>query len=343
MSLIRAGQTTRRLVGTAFLALLAGTVAFSLYASGRTLGRGVHFQVLLASPGALHGDAHLRLAGREVGEVRAIYRRPRGPDGAPPLVVVDCFVAAAAAPQIRRNSEIFVATPSILGEAYLEVGPTRGPAGPGITDGDTLRGVDPPVLDQFVARVYGSLTEMALLARQQRPTTDELLRGLDGLLTTLSGIDVEKGQLTRIRDHVLRAVDDGLAILHAATDTRAAPRLRTLARELGQIADQLAPELSALQTRLQAALARLDHWSEALPPPRREQAAAAFAALARAATLGESLALEVRRLAARIDRGEGTVGAFVADRELYEEFHEVHRILKNQPWTLIVKPEAQRR
>ena len=38
--------------------------------------------------------------------------------------------------------------------------------------------------------------------------------------------------------------------------------------------------------------------------------------------------------------GEGTLGGILSDRELFDDLHETHRILKSQPWTFILKPQT---
>ncbi|MSP60516.1 MAG: MCE family protein [Myxococcales bacterium] len=343
VSLIRQALPVRRAVGALFLAALGGAIAAVLLTSGRTLGRGIHLEVELASTGALRNDARVKIAGRDVGEVRGM-RRETVASGAR-HVIVDAFVAREWAEQVRRDSTLFVATPSILGEAYLEIGPPARspglpslPPGAPVSDGDRLRGGDPPELDRFIAKVYGSLTTIGLLLRTQGPAWNELSVAAESLIATLAGLPADRGQLGRIRSQGVRAIDDALAIAAALDQAGALPRVRVLARDLGETMDHLGPELSSLGLRIDRAATRLDALSDLLPPGRREAARRALDALTRAAGIAERIAGDVKLVAAKIDRGEGTMGAFFADKEIFDDLHEVHRILKSQPWSVIVKP-----
>ncbi len=350
MSVVRASTSVRRRAGVVLLFARVGAVATVLVTAGRSLGPGVHFEVEMASTGALRGDSRVRLAGRDVGEVRGI-RRERKPDGRR-TVVFDLFVAREWAPYVRKNSLVFVSTPSILGEAGLEIGPAqrwiesptgvqRGEPeepGPPIADGDRLRGADPPELDRFISNVYASLTGIGLLMREHRGEIDELLTNGDALLGDLSGLPADRGQLGRIRDQLGRAIDDGRALVAALDDAQAIPRVRALAHDLGEIADHVSPDIADLGRKGERIAARLEALRDLFPPERREALERGLEAFRKSTALADAIARDVKKLASRIDRGEGTIGAFAADQEIFDDLHEVHCILKSQPWTLILKP-----
>jgi hypothetical protein len=113
--------------------------------------------------------------------------------------------------------------------------------------------------------------------------------------------------------------------------------VQALARDLRETAARVGPDLRDVAERADRAGHALDGLAALLPPARRAQAAEAFAALGRAATAGSEIARQVQAITDGIERGDGTVGGFARDREIYEDFHETHRILKSQPWQLILK------
>src|SRR6185295_6386475 len=100
-----------------------------LLMSGRTVGRGLSIHVEMKTPGLLRPGGKIRLAGREIGEVRGMVAMKNH------HVDLEAFILSGHAAQVRRNSQLFVNTPSVLGEAYLEVGPPRGEPGPPVADG----------------------------------------------------------------------------------------------------------------------------------------------------------------------------------------------------------------
>ena len=58
---------------------------------------------------------------------------------------------------------------------------------------------------------------------------------------------------------------------------------------------------------------------------------------ASAATRAELIGADVLAILDAVETERGAVGRFLSDRELFEDLHEAHRILKSQPWTLILK------
>jgi ABC-type transporter Mla subunit MlaD len=323
------GVGLQQRVGAAVVLALALAVGWVLTLSGRSVGRGVTFFVEMRTPGPLREAAKVRLAGREIGEVRQIAAGRGG-------VVLETFVAGDWASQVRDGSDFFVTTPSVLGEAYLEIGPGRG--GAPVAAGHHVRGADPAEIDNFLAHTEANLRQILALLRDERPALDELLIAADALLATLSGLPADGGQLRRIRDQAMAAIDAGARLVGALRDAGGLARARAAARELSAVIDRAAPELRGLAERADAAATRIDELGALFAPARRAQLAAALASLRRAAALGEATVRDTRWLVDHVQRGRGAIGAFLQDRELFDDLHETHRILKSQPWTLILKP-----
>lgn len=331
------GRDVRRVAGAALVVALAAAVGWVLVLSDRALGPGITVRVTMATMGALRVGDKVRLAGRDVGEVRGAFRVR---DAAGGHVELSVFVARAWAPELRVNSELFVATPSVLGEAYLEIGAPAHDAAPGapVADGATLAAADPPEIDKFLVRSEESVRRALALLRENRPALDELLTAGDELLATLSGLPADRGQLARIRDQIAAAFVAGSSLVSSLRESNAIPRVRAAAHELSAIADRTGPELSKLGDRLDRALDRIDRVSAIFDDNRRARISAGVAAARRAVTTAQHIAADVRALVSAMQRGEGTIGGIMADQELFDDLHETHRILKSQPWTFILKP-----
>jgi phospholipid/cholesterol/gamma-HCH transport system substrate-binding protein len=337
------GLSARRVAGAALVVGLGAAIVWVVLLSGRAFGPGITVHVTMASTGALHVGDKVRLAGRDVGEVRGAVRvhDGAGAGAASGHVELTVFIARGWAHELRRNSEIF-ATPSVLGEAYLEVGPPPHHALPDVaaSDGELLRGVDPPEIDKFLVRSEESLRRGLALLRENRPALDELLGAGDELLATLSGLPADRGQLRRIADQAGAAFAAGGALVSSLEEAHAVARVRAAARDLSAVADRAGPELTRLGDRLDRALARIDATAALFDDANRARIAGAVAAARRAVAAGARIAADVRALVAGIKRGDGTIGGIMADKELFDDLHETHRILKSQPWTFILKPSG---
>ena len=55
------------------------------------------------------------------------------------------------------------------------------------------------------------------------------------------------------------------------------------------------------------------------------------------AKTGDRIAADTGALSAAVARGEGSIGGFLTDKELWDDLHETHRLLKWKGWRLMVK------
>lgn len=330
------GLRTQQKVGAGVVLLIGAAVAWVLFLSGRSLGPGTVFHVEVASAGALRTGARVMLAGRQIGEVRgaSTLRTPQGMH-----VDFEVFVGRAWAKDVRRNSQLFVATPSVLGEAYLEIGPPPNGTEPGppVADDERVRGADPPDLDRFFLHAEASIREVLALLQEQRPEFDDLLKAGDSLIATLSGLPADKGQLRRIVDQGAAALEAGRALVATIRDAGGPDRMVKAVRGLGEIADKAGPELSSLGDRLGRSLDRVEKLGDLVGPERRASVVEAIERMRRVVSLGEKIAADVRSIEKKIRAGQGTIGAFLADREIFDDFHETHRIIKSQPLRFLLK------
>jgi ABC-type transporter Mla subunit MlaD len=331
------GERLQQAVGAVVVVLLAAAIGWVLIFSGRTLGSGITVHVKMGSTGLLRTGAKVRVAGDEAGEVRAVYPRLSKTESG---VTFEVFLLRGLADRVRKNSLPFVSSPSVLGEAYLEFGPPEGgaPPGPPVADGDTLTGAEPPDLDRFFLHAEASIREVMRLLHENRGELDELLAAADGLLKTFSSLPADRGQFRRIADQLSRALDSGRGLLATIRDAGGVDRLKRDVSEIGAIADEAGPQLRDLGTRLDEAMERIEKLRALFPPERRDDVTRAVATFRRAATLGEKIVEDVKWIIRRIESGEGSVGAFLADKEIFDDFHETHRIIKAQGLRFLLKP-----
>src|SRR5512147_467201 len=96
------GRSARRVAGAALVVALGAAIVWVLVLSDRALGPGLTVRVTMATTtGALRVGDKVRLAGRDVGEVRGAVRMRDGDGGS--HVELTVFIARADAPHLRRN------------------------------------------------------------------------------------------------------------------------------------------------------------------------------------------------------------------------------------------------
>jgi ABC-type transporter Mla subunit MlaD len=330
------GERRQQAVGAVVVVLLASAIGWVLVFSGRTLGTGLTLHLKMGTTGLLRTGDKVRIAGDEAGEVRAVHPRLSKTESG---VTFEVFVLHKYAGRVRKNSLPFVSTPSVLGEACLAIGPPAGGAAPGppVDDGDTLTGAEPPDMDRFFVHAEASIREVLRMLRENRGELDELLAAADGLLATLTSLPADRGQLRRIADQFSSALEAGRGLLETLRKAGGIERLKRDAHELGEIADRAGPELRDLGSKLDDAISRIDRLRTMFPPERREELTSAFAAFRRAASIAERIVGDVKWMIRRIESGQGTIGAFLADKEIFDDFHETHRIIKGQPLRFLLK------
>jgi ABC-type transporter Mla subunit MlaD len=327
------GLELRRGVGALLALLIGAVIAAALVLSGRSLGSGITISVELARTGALRVGDKLRLAGRAIGEVRDATSAPGG------SVLLRVFVEAEDVASVRTDSELFVSTPSALGQASLEVGPPRVPQGSSrpVADGERLRGVDPPDLDRLFEHVDQNLRQIRALLVDQRPEIDELLHAGASFMTSLRAIPDGMGAIQRIGEQTGSALDSGRAVLAVLRDAGGFARARSAVEGLGSSLGGASPQLARIGRELDDVSARVEMLRGMLHDLRVTRAIDGFASLRRAVTLVEQIIRDGEALQARVLRGEGTIGAFLNDRELFDDLHETHRLIKQQPLKLLLK------
>jgi ABC-type transporter Mla subunit MlaD len=333
--------------GILILGLVAAVVLMLL--SGVTLAPGFVLHVDFERIANLKPGAKVMMCGREVGEIVAIRFAPRGsflqqksasPDEPEEArLIVDLWMRARYQKSIHRNSEFFVNSAGLLGDQYLEVGAPQGEPGPSVRWGEHVRGVDPPRIDRLLQTTHRTLQVTTSYLRELKPFTDEVMTALKHLGQIQKEAGLDEARLEQTRAHIESTIKEGQelwATLQAGTHRGA--DLKALREGLGGIGEKLGDDFRYLGRQLDVVMDRLEGAKDIWSPERRARIASAFQTLRRVLELAEKIARDGRAIVAMIERGEGNVGAFRKDLELWDDFHYVHKLLKDRPWSVIVKP-----
>ncbi len=180
----RAGAITLLVLGSAVL-------GFVVLPGRIDLGSPIRIQVMFRATAGLHERGPLVVAGQPIGRIETIAPVGHSSDG--PLAgeigaSVTIAIRRRDAWKVPASAAIFVASRGPLADKYLEVAPSTGEPGAAIHDGQVLRGIDPPSLDNVMQHTWANLTAFQRFVATVRPELSALTSQLGALRSQLDGI-----------------------------------------------------------------------------------------------------------------------------------------------------------
>ena len=345
-------------VGALVLFSLGLLVAFVFVLGDFSVSRGFEFNVDFDNAGGLKPGADVAIAGYNVGSVKALQFRESGRTG-PGESAVAVRAMLTVRPEysdsIRESSKFYITTRGVLGEPYIEI-VTESLDAPAVVDGASLRGVDPPRMDMIVSRGAKLLEVLIDLLENPEVSTKDLIKNTSELIATLNDIlkgnrgDID-GAISGVRRSVDQAeklltalnvgVEDGQPINELIVDLRASAKdLRRTSTSARRIADEvdgrIKPTLDDVDATLKTAKSAAES-ADRLISSSEPKLARSLDDLEVAAANARELSEDGKTIVARVERGEGSVGKLLKDREIYDDLKELMRQIKRKPWKIIWK------
>ena len=330
------------------LVLLAG---FVFVLGDFSLSSGKRFNVVFDNAGGLKPGADVAIAGLRVGQVESLhFQRTTDSDDDGPAVSVRATVHVenAHADSVRRDSEFYISTRSVLGEPYIEVVTNSLESEP-IDPGATVKGVSPPRVDLIVSKTSKLLDEFVELFRDPDVSINDFFANSASLVEHVDSLLVDnRGDLDKILEDGRKTVTNAanmLAALNYAVGEGEAMRatlrdVRRTAQNAESITSHVDEKIAPITTDLEKTTAHAREVSkiadEILAGNRTKVADSIDNVHASTKNL-RKLSGNADALVRKIERGEGTVGQLLADREMYDDMRELLRIIKRQPWKIMWK------
>lgn len=328
-------------VGALVLAALVGVLGLLWLMGELTLSRDPVLSVDFSHTGNVTKGAPVKLGGVVVGRVEEIHLEPdrRDAQGRPLPVRMGLSVKPEAMVALREDTRVTVATVGPLGEPYLELNPGSASSPPLPASGGSLRGTDAPRLD-LVAQQLSAFLDVASGALAEDP---EGMRNLASNLSRLTG--TLAGVLSDNRSDIKTLTGDLTA---AAKDLRMLAKVTREAMQPGGTGAQLlgdAAETAALMKRelpgLSGSAAKtlngLSMMTGGLDAKDGERLKLALERYTAAGEKLDQMAAKADRLLARIEAGEGTVGALQKDKQVYDDLKTLLSDLRKHPWKMLWK------
>lgn len=244
-------------------------------------------------------------------------------------------------PTIHDDSRFYITTQGVLGEKYVEIDPGS-PDKPSLAPGAIRRG-EPPLRLEIIAAQAGRLLESVTklvgdnegsLAAILHDTRDTMasLKSAAAKADTLISANEEK--ISKIIDELLAVEADARQLLasanHAVGDGDELRRTIQNAQEIsGEIRSQVGPVVSGLQSTL-GQYSKLAETGQAAVEDVRSGVVAGIGDARKALA-------DVAILTGKVRDGKGSLGALLADDEIYDDVREMLKDLKRHPWKFLWK------
>jgi phospholipid/cholesterol/gamma-HCH transport system substrate-binding protein len=316
----------------AFIALLAllGELSFSSTSSVR---------VDFAHTGNVVVGAPVKLGGVAVGRVANIALRPDRVDarGLPMPIEMTLRFDALPLSTFRRDASVTVATVGPLGEPYLEIAP--GSAEQRLGDATSIRGTDAPRLD-LVQNELAALLEVVTSSVANNPAQlSKMLEGVASVSHALGGVlETNQGELTQTVKEMALAAQELRAVLSLArAQLEPNGKATRLLDDASSTARMLRSDWPELSKKASTSLTGLAAVSGALTAEDGARLKSTLQAYQHAGEKLEALSTRADALLRRIEAGEGTAGALVKDKQVYDDLKSLLADLRKHPWKMLWK------
>lgn len=317
------------------LVLLAG---FLFLLSGTRLGGGWDVYVDFGNPGSVQGGAPVRIGGIKVGrveEVRYLGGHLDPHTGRRALVRMRVRLDDSVKPTLHDDALFYVTSQGVLGEQFIAIDPGSGER-PLLREGAIVHGVDPPRLDLALSLGYELLQAIVDGVRAHREELGGMIEGLIELIHALSTLFHDnQGHIENILANLETATTQANELM---TGVRAQyVDSAEIHRIVGNLDHTLAAVSRDVEPLMHDVRGTAQHADQVLGTIGPDEQAHIRSAIARADTITEEAqgtVQDAHAIVSHVRRGEGTVGAFLMDEEVYDDVAELVRDLKHNPWKI---------
>jgi phospholipid/cholesterol/gamma-HCH transport system substrate-binding protein len=331
-------------VGLLVAVCVALLVAFVIVLGGVSTGGGRTIHLDVETSASLKAGAPVKIAGVDAGKVTAVDYRGGEVDpavGRPVFVRVTLSIDDARLATLTEHARFYITTQGVLGEKYVEIEPSPRP-GTALREGVVLVGEPPLRLEVMAMNANRVLRTLSDVLSRNEEAIDSMIRNASDTMGTLKGTaeridkllattgpDVEKA----IRN--LDAIEaEALAVLKGARDVIGdGSELKAVVREAAALAKDARGAIAPVVKDVRATLERYQKVGEVAETTLGELKRELDGLVGKATSIFDDALV----LTGRLKSGEGTVGALLSDREMYDDIREMMKDLKRHPWKFIWK------
>lgn len=349
-------------VGVLVLVSIIVLIGFVAILGDFRFGKQAVFYVDFNNASGLKNGAQVRVAGIPAGTVNQV--RFMGGQFDPEVnrrvyVRVTVHVDENMRDSIRQDAEFNVTTQGVLGEPYIEI-TSLDPSLDPVRDGQVFQGIDPPRLDMIIASAYEGIEGLRRIVDQLATSMEDgelkiedfinnigSLAGsldariqanedhIDGIFRNVDGLlEENRGRLPVLLDDANSAINEYAQLgrsLNRAVGS--GDELRTTIRNAASIS-------AVIDREVEPTLVGVRETAETANRLIRTNEQAITNSLGNVESASVSIrnaTADAETIVARLERGEGTIGRFLTDEEIFEDMREFVRELKRRPWRIVWK------
>ncbi|MCC6621229.1 MAG: MCE family protein [Deltaproteobacteria bacterium] len=319
-------------------------VAFVVVLGDFSSAPGATLYLDVGSSASLKSGATVKIAGVNAGKVVAVDYKGGEVDpavGRPVHVRVTLGLDRTMLGSLRKSSRFFITTQGVLGEKYIEIDPGTDDA-PFVKDGDVLEGEPPLRLELMALNANRVLSSLAELLRKNEKALDDIIGDAAASMSTIrKTIERLDGLMVSAAPKVDKVLDQMSGLQSDLATTLAGvnkaigdgSELRRTVLNVESISGRIKEEVGPIAADAKTAMKRVDKLGAELEVLVGEARAGVTKVLDQ---IGGVLA-DAKELTGRLKDGQGTIGALLSDREMYDDLREMMKDLKRHPWKFIWK------
>lgn len=171
-----------------------------------------NLNVMYNYAGGIEEGSPVRVMGIKVGKVRKITFTPdyKSATGEEVKLKIEISVSKKAWKSIRQDSKYFINLAGVIGEKFLEISPGSLDSAE-LSDGDFVRGEDPPRIDQLISQSYGLAGKVIELVEKNEGSVSNMIGQLDRLTTNLNKTLMLLDKTSQTKD-IGRLLDNAIKI-----------------------------------------------------------------------------------------------------------------------------------
>lgn len=326
-------------VGALVLLAVAGGLGLLFLMGELSFGSAKTLTIDFSHTGNVVKGAPVKLGGVQVGKVERIELAPARRDelGLPMPVSLIVSVSPDAAAALKADTMVTISSQGPLGEPYLEVNP--GAENQPLDQTKHVRGTDAPRID-LVSNRLAKLMEVLGNALEKNPgAITGLIGGVSGLTKTVDGVLTDNREDVREILKEMAAAAKDLRAIAAAAKSQIEPggKAAVLIDDASATAKVLRNDVPVISKQAQTALGGISAVAGQFTEEDGKQLRAAALKYAALSDKLDGMASRADRIFKKLEAGEGTMGAMIQDKQVYDDLKTLLADLRKHPWKMLWK------